>query len=240
MLFFIDESWQVVGGAQVGALGGVAIRRRGYNAFCREVYRIKGDVLGAQELTDSEIKGNSAFSRASFKRQALHGDSHWIETAVRVFDALERHGARVFAIFTRHPDLLDLRHHATTTLSQPYKQLLFDFRRYVEAEAAGDIGILHFDLRDVRQDEAAACTVQNYIARTDGGWADLFIQVPSFVVSSASPGLQAADLVAFLAAQRADRNARPELAEFQERLWQRRFTFRLEDGTLVGTVREVY
>jgi hypothetical protein len=90
MLFFVDESWQTVGGAPVGALGGVAIRRRSYNAFCREIYRIKTECLQARELTDSEIKGNSAFSRASFKRQTLHGDSHWIIVAERVFEALER------------------------------------------------------------------------------------------------------------------------------------------------------
>ena len=148
MLFFIDESWQTIRGTRVGALGGVALRPRSYNAFCSEVYRIKADLLGARELTDSEVKGNNAFSRASFKRQALHGDSHWVLAAERILDALERHGARVFAIFTRDPDLLDLRHHHTTVLSQPYKQLLFDLRRFLEVEAPDDLGIVHFDLRD--------------------------------------------------------------------------------------------
>jgi len=240
MLFFVDESWQTVSGTQVGSLGGVALRGRNCNPFCREIYRIKADLLGARELTDSEIKGNNAFSRASSKRHELHGDSHWVHTATRVFEALERHGARVFAIYTRDARMLDLRHHHTTVLSQPYKQMLFDFRRFLELEAPNELGIIHFDLRDVGQDEAAACTMQNYIVRTEGGWTDRFIQVPSFVVSSASPGLQAADLIAYLAAHRADRNARPELHAFQERLWQNRFTFRREDGTYVGTVREVY
>jgi hypothetical protein len=36
VLFFIDETWQEIGGQEVAALGGVAIPQHGYNAFCRE------------------------------------------------------------------------------------------------------------------------------------------------------------------------------------------------------------
>ena len=61
MLFFVDESWQTIGGVDVGALGAVAFPQSGYNAFCREFFSMKRDVLGAQELNHSEIRGQHAF-----------------------------------------------------------------------------------------------------------------------------------------------------------------------------------
>lgn len=41
---------------------------------------------------------------------------------------------------------------------------------------------------------------------------------PNFTVSSLSPGLQAADTVAFLTANYADRSVRPELGPYLDRL----------------------
>jgi hypothetical protein len=60
LLFFIDDSWQTIDGHSVGAVGGVVIAADLYNDCCNAFYGIKKDVLGARELTDSEIKGGSA------------------------------------------------------------------------------------------------------------------------------------------------------------------------------------
>lgn len=239
MLFFVDESWQTVGPQAVGALGGIAIRRANYNAFCSEVYRIKAARLGAHELTESEIKGQHAFSRAAFRRHALHADSHWLLAVDDVLTALARRGAWTFAIWTRNPALLTLRHHHTTALTEPYKQLFFDFRKLMEDAAPNAHAIINFDQRELNQDEAAACTVQNYFVRTAGGWRAHFIQVPTFTASSSSPGLQAADLVAYLGAHQADPTVRPELAPYSARVWGRRYLFEYR-GRTVGTVREVF
>ena len=82
MLFFIDETWQELGdGQRIGALGAVALPQESYNDFWSAVFAMKRDLLGAQELSDSEIKGARCFAKAAFKRQELHGDSHWLAVA---------------------------------------------------------------------------------------------------------------------------------------------------------------
>jgi hypothetical protein len=44
------------------------------------------------------------------------------------------------------------------------------------------------------------------------------MQTPHFTVSAVSPGLQAADLIAYLAAHRHDPTVRPELVPYWERV----------------------
>lgn len=63
LLFFIDETWQKVAGTRVGALGAVAIPQEQYNGFCGAFYRMKKEILGADELRKSEIKGQHASQR---------------------------------------------------------------------------------------------------------------------------------------------------------------------------------
>jgi hypothetical protein len=215
-LFFIDESWQKIGDVQVGALGAVAIEDAKYNSFCREVFRFKRNILDARELNHSEIRGQHAFTKAVFRRQALHGDSHWLMAVDALFVALKNHGAQTFAVWTDAPDHVDLRNSDPASLSDTYKKLLYDFRHLMRTTAGGGLGSLNFDQRSYREDETAACAIQNYIVRTHlrGQWRRLFIQVPSFTVSAVSPGLQAADVVAHLAAHLADPEFRPELQPY--------------------------
>ena len=66
MLFFIDESWQNIGGQEIGALGGVGIPEPVYNHFCREVFAFKRDILGAEQLKDRELRGTSCFAKSAF------------------------------------------------------------------------------------------------------------------------------------------------------------------------------
>jgi hypothetical protein len=243
LLFFIDETWQVVSGRKTGALGAVAIPQDGYNAFCNAIYGMKRTVLGANELMHSELKGQHCFTKAAFKRQELHGDSHWLKAADRFFEILAIHHARVFVIWTSNPDLLTLRHPNTSAVSKPYKQLLFDFRALMENEVPGRLGSLTFDLRGTRADEATAGAMQNYMVRTRGGWERHFICVPNFTVSSVSPGLQAADMVAYLGARLGTRRSRghqaderPELKCYIDRMLGLTYQFR-RPGLSARTVR---
>src|SRR5271165_3362674 len=169
MLFFVDETWQTIAGKRVGALGAIAIPQDQYNPFCAAFYRMKKDILGADELTKSEVKGTHCFSKSSFKAATMTGSSYWLETADRLLTLLAVFQARTFVIWSTNPQSLTLRQPSTTALSKPYKQMLFDFRALMEREAPGRLGSLSFDLRGTREDEATACTIQNYMVRTKGG-----------------------------------------------------------------------
>jgi hypothetical protein len=185
--------------------------------------------LGATEFTDSELKGQTCFAKSAFKRQSAHGDSYWYQAANELFDALDKHGASVFVIWTRNASLLTLRNPHSTLLSKPYKQLLFDLRAYMKFEASGRLGTINFDQREHRDDEATARAVSNFLVRTSGPgwnrWDRHFLTIPSFTASSISPGLQAADMVAYLGAHQSNAAARPELAPFARRLLSLRYEY---------------
>ena len=242
MLFFIDETWQELGaGRKIGALGAIALPQESYNDFFSAVFAMKRDLLGAQELSESEIKGARCFAKAAFKRQELHGDSHWLAVADRMLEKLATFRARVFVIWTSHPDLLTLRNPHGTALSEPYRLLLFDMRGLMQHEAPDKLGALNFDLRGTREDEQTAVAIQNYLTRTKGGWRDHFVQVPNFTVSSVSPGLQAADVIAFLGPHVSPASERPELRPYVGRMIGLRYEFPRggPSGRLSRTIRRV-
>jgi len=226
VLFFIDESWQSVGGREIGALGGVVIPEPRYNHFCREVFAFKRDVLGAEELIDSELKGNSCFAKSAFRKLEGSGYSSQLEAAGKMLNAIKRHKGKVFLIWTSDPKLSLLNNPNPDELSKPYKQLLFDMRALMRNEAPGNRGALTFDQRHHREDEAAACAISNYLFRAGSDWHKRFTQIPNFTASAISPGLQAADLVVYLGPHLADPNQRPELAPYLERVKGMRYEYR--------------
>lgn len=226
MLFFIDESWQTVGGREIGALGGVAIPEPRYNYFCREVFAFKRDILGAEELIDSELKGNSCFAKSAFKKREKAGYSRLLEGADKMFGAIRRHKGKVFLIWTSDPTLSLLNNPNSGDLSKPYKQLLFDMRAFMRNEAPRRRGALTFDQRHHREDERAACAITNYLFRARGDWPKRFTQIPNFTSSAISPGLQAADLIVYLGPHLADADERPELIPYVEEMRAMRYEFR--------------
>ncbi len=239
MLFFVDESWQVIGGHEVGALGGVGIPEPKYNAFCREVFAIKRDELGAEELSDCELKGNSCFAKSAFRRRhGEKGHSSLLNATDKTFQALRKHKGRVFVIWTTDPALSLLRNPNSSELSKPYKQLLFDMRALMRNEARGRRGGLTFDQRHHSDDAAAACAISNYLFRARGDWASRFTQIPNFTASAISPGLQVADLVVYLGPHIADETQRPELAPYIEEIKALRYEFR-RGRRVVKTIRRV-
>ncbi|HEX2391358.1 MAG TPA: hypothetical protein VHI77_00410 [Solirubrobacterales bacterium] len=120
MLFFIDESWQTIGKREIGALGGVAVPEPKYNDFCREVFGIKRDVLGARELIECELKGNSCFAKSAFRKLEATGHSRLLEAAGKMLATIKRHEGKVFLIWTSDPTLSLLNNPNSTELSKPY------------------------------------------------------------------------------------------------------------------------
>lgn len=243
MLFFIDETWQEIGGQAVAALGAISMPTDAYNGFCKEVFAMKKNRLGAIELRDAELKGAKCFAKRSFRARA-EGESKLLDIADELFSALEKYGAHTFVSWTTDPSLATLRSAHTQELSRAYKQLLFAFRAYMRAETPKDmLGSLNFDQRDIGSDEATACSLQNYLVRTfasrvDLRWDRQFLTVPNFTVSAVSPGLQAADLTAYIGAHFASPGTRAELAPYRERLRHLQYVW-IEGKKTKRGVREV-
>jgi Protein of unknown function (DUF3800) len=220
MLVFIDESWQTINGVKVAALGAVAIRASAYNKLSTAFFAMKQRLLEAEELSDKEIKGNINLAPAPFRRRAEQGSSHRLDAVDETFAILKSFRASAFAVWTTEEDHLPLRNKASTTLAAPYEEMLHDLRRMMRGVSAsgGRKAMLFFDQRGHSEDLAMACAVQNYIMRTHYSWRKHFLQVPHFTRSAVSPGLQAADLVAYLAGRQVDPTSRPELTPYWEKV----------------------
>jgi hypothetical protein len=214
LLFFIDETWQRVGDKDVGALAAVGIPRAQYNAFCREIWQIKKNALGASELNECEIKGASCFAKSAFRKREGTGHSKLLQAAEEALAAVTKYQGSAFAIWTTHEEWLLLRNPNPQALSPIYQELLKWFRRCMRTRPAGSQGQLFFDNRGRSEDLSAACAIQNFIVRVNGDWRKHFMQTPHFTLSAISPGLQAADLVAYLAANQHDPSVRPELTSY--------------------------
>ena len=212
MLFFIDETWQNVGGKDVGAMAAAAIPRRRYNAFSREIWSIKQNVLGADQLSDCEIKGTNCFAKSAFKKKRETGHSKLLQAAEETLAAVPKYGGVAFAVWTDDEEFLLLKNPNPNSLSPPYRDLMHDFKRRMERlGGSGREGLLFFDNRGYKEDLGAACAIQNFIARVGPEWRKEFMQTPHFTPSAVSPGIQAADLIAYLAAHQHDPSVRPEL-----------------------------
>jgi hypothetical protein len=221
VLYFVDETWQEVNGQDVGALGAVAIPRRNYNAFCREIFALKHNVLGAKELSDSEIKGTSCFAKSAFRSRRKSGHSTLLQAAEETFAAIPKYRGQAFAVWTTHEEWLLLRNPNPAELSPVYRALLRDFMRHKQAFAPNQQrrqGLLFFDNRSRRDDLNAACAVQNFVSRVGPEWRSHFMQVPHFTPSAVSPGIQAADLIAYLAAHQHDPEHRSDLKAYWEKI----------------------
>jgi hypothetical protein len=98
---------------------------------------------------------------------------------------------------------------------------------------------LLFDQVDHKQDRRAACAIQNWMTRSSYRHMlpRRFLQVPYFTHSALSPGLQSADLVAYLAAQQADPMFRPELGAWWDTFSELAMVFTLSGGGAVSTTR---
>jgi hypothetical protein len=214
LLFFIDETWQRIGDKDVGALAAVGIPLACYNAFCREIWQIKKNVLGARELNECEIKGTNCFAKSAFHKRQGTGHSKLLQAAEETLAAIPKYQGAAFAIWTTHEEWLLLRNPNPQALSPVYQEILKDFRRRMRQCPKGSQGQLLFDNRGKSEDLSAACAIQNFIVRVNGDWRRRFMHTPHFTLSAVSPGIQAADLIAYLAAHRHDPSIRPELADY--------------------------
>jgi hypothetical protein len=214
--FFVDESFQQVAGRRVGALGCMAIPTGNYNRFCGAVFSIKREILGVENLSERELKGSNCFSRSLFRLRNSGTEPDYFKVMDQILTALARNGAIVFARWTDQPELLSLRNTRQDELTIPYQQLIRDFAYAQRIHGGGPRGAINLDQLGFKEDLHAACTIQNYIARSDthSYLQSKLLQIPNYTHSAVSPGLQMADLIAFLAAQQTAPEERPELAEW--------------------------
>lgn len=156
---------------------------------------------------------------AQHSHVCTHSGVALFDTSGPTIRLIAKYGGCAFAVWTIHEEWLFLRNPNPETASPIYVELLKDLRRCMRrCEGTRRQGLLFFDNRGRSEDVSAASAIQNFIARNNRDWARRFMQTPHFTVSAVSPGLQAADLIAYLAAHQQDTSVRPELVPYWEQV----------------------
>jgi len=241
VLIFVDDSTQTVRGKQAMAIGCVVLPTADYNTFCRAVYRIKQDELGAQQLTDKELKGNSNFAKAAFVRRDAEGSAPHLRAVDRMLGLLEDFHATMISVSSF--DASKLRTYDDGMLPAPYCELTWRLLQFAKRQSAlgewDGVSCITLDQTSHKADQRAGVALQNYFTRTQLRYqlSKYFVQVPSFTHSSLSPGLQAADLLAYLACQQLDPSTRPELQPYWERFSAMEFHYTDGGGEQISSCR---
>ncbi len=218
MLVFVDESWQTnTKGIKVASLAGVAMPEETYNEFARRIFNIKRHRFEIAEMTEAELKGDSLLKRFAFKCREKYGYSRNLSCVEDVFQLCTELGHLAFATITAHPRHMTLTAGTQRLLTTPYSYLMERIDRCMMERFPGRMAKILFDSRGLGTDEPLAVAFSNFLFRSSVGqqYARI-LATPFFVVSRLTPGIQVADVFAYIAAQVLD--GRSECQPYYQRL----------------------
>jgi Protein of unknown function (DUF3800) len=190
---FIDESWHKGPREEVGVLAAAVGPRRDFDALGHFLFRTRKKYYGEAHARDlrSELKGKDLFSNLSFRAKES-GYSKNLSVVREVLEWVERSSIRLIGISiygdTRPPLLTpDLK-----LLSPPFRELCIRILAQIPENQSGQ---LIFDQRLGAQEEISVA-VHNYLAGIRENTR--LLPYPLIGVSNVWPGLQLADIVAFI------------------------------------------
>ena len=193
MWCFIDESWHEGTKEQVGVLAATVGTKSDFDELGHALYRIRRKYFGEEHAKNllSELKGKDLFSNLSFKRQKA-GYSKNLSVVREVLEWVAASNIRFIGICiygdTKPPLLTpDLK-----SLSTPFRELCVRVSAHVPANQTGQ---MIFDQRLGAQ-ENISVAVHNYLAGIREN--QRLLPHPLIGVSNVWPGLQLADIVAYI------------------------------------------
>ena len=193
MWCFIDESWHKGPSEQIGVLAAAVGPRRDFDELGRFLFRIRRKYYGEQNARDlrSELKGANLFSNFSF-RQHERGYSKNLSVAREAIEWTGTTDIRFVGVCiygNTDPPLLTPN---LKVLSAPFRELCVRVLSHVPDDRSAQ---LVFDQRLGAQ-EQISIAVHNYLAGIKDNRK--LHPIPLIGVSNVCPGLQLADLAAYI------------------------------------------
>ena len=210
MLIFIDDSRQtILGKAGDGHRMRRASARRLQQVLPRRVSDQEGRSSAHNNSSIRNSRASPTLPKAAFLRRDCEGDAPHLRAVDRLLGLLEDHHA-TWMISVSSFDAASLRTRDDLMFPEPYRALTWRLLKFAKSQvASGDwdgISSITLDQVGHKEDQRAGAAFQNYFTRHALRYqlAKYFIQVPSFTHSTLSPGIQTADLLAYLACQQLD------------------------------------
>lgn len=198
MLIFVDESeWpRPKDPAGFTVWAAVAIHPSKSREFVRNIFNLERKFWKVEEPYQFEIKGRLLLSKAgvtSPKKQ---------EFCEEILSLCKLHEVRAFAVGIKHPENL-----ATEALTEPliyraYSRLLERIETMMVEDYPDEMAIVALDSADNATDTRRALTFGNFLYGSALGRSlSHIVETPFFVSSTATTGIQIADLVAYAMSQ---------------------------------------
>ena len=194
MWCFVDESWHDGANEKVGVLAAAIGSKSDFDLLETFFYRIRKKYYGEKNAHDlrSELKGTSLLSNQSFKQQTNLGYSKNLALVREILEWLETSNIRLVGVTIYGDSQPPLLANDLKALSTPFKELCVRILSHLPDNA---IGNLVFDQRLGAQ-ENISISVYNYLAGIKEN--KRLNPHPMIGVSNVWPGLQLADIVAYI------------------------------------------
>jgi hypothetical protein len=212
MWFFVDESWSAdTCKPKFGVLLGILVKDEDLARLDKFLFSVRKKYFGDANAKNKsfELKGKDLLSKYILKQyqQGKSGKSiprnlcivkEMLNYPTEYF-FLKIFASTVFSMTKRHPPLLSPNPRA---LSDPFKRLIENVSTAAKEDAPGRKVTLVFDQRIGAQKDIAIA-IYNYVAGMKLANIEIF---PYFAVSNVSPGVQFADVMAYLLAKKEEKN----------------------------------
>ncbi|MGH8932949.1 MAG: DUF3800 domain-containing protein [Egibacteraceae bacterium] len=209
MLVFIDESGHPNPGDPCSrpVLLAVCVKELDAGWLIRRLYALRRDLLGSMKLSKAEEELKAV---EMLNRRALHKNVAKKEFIEALFEFLRDFDLTVFAIVMERP--LKPPYRGPEILPRQYWWLLERVNHLIENDHPTQHAVVVFDGQDPASNKLLSDRFTSFMARTSIGRSMSYI-VPSplFADSSLTPGLQIADLFAYVVRLYYEHNLRSEI-----------------------------
>lgn len=196
MLVFIDESGhpRPRDRATRPVILAACIRESDAGRLTRAMFALRRNLLSQMTLTTAEQEGKAV---EFLSRRALTRVAAKREFVDSFFEVLRDFELTVFGIVMERPDRVPYQ--GPNFLQTQYRWLLERIDRFMEREHPKYMAIPIFDGQDPTSNRIFSECFTAFMARTDAGRAmQHIVPSPLFVDSSITPGIQIADLFAYV------------------------------------------
>jgi hypothetical protein len=196
MLVFIDESGhpRPTDSSTHPVILAVCIKESDMQRLTRALFAMRRNHLSGLTLSKEEQEGKGV---AFLNRHSLTKMTAKREYVESLFEFLRDFDLHVFGITMERPQKLP--YEGAETLPCQYRWLLERIERFMENEHPDHCALPIFDTRDPVQNRVLSESFTGYMARnSEGRGMRHIIPSPLFVDSSITPGIQIADLFAYV------------------------------------------
>jgi len=225
MLIFIDESGQPRPNdpSPFSVLSAIALKAEHSRNFSREIFNLKKIFKGIDDAYVWEIKGRKLLGPKYISPRKR-------EFTEEIFALCRECKVKTFASIMERPKdhLLDLE--LDPHIHELYKYLMRRINKYVLEEYQDRRAIFLFDAQDDKSNERLAKRFTNFLFKSKKGWEYLnILDTPFFVNSKMTPGIQVADLFAYIINKRFQRKGIDPIEKFYKEIKDLQFEWENEE-----------